>query len=95
MDILDGTSYTILAVEARRDIPWTKPEDLPFDPNAVLPELGGYNGNGFNAVFADGAVRFISKTVDTTVLKGLITRDGGEVIRLDEPSQPTTPRAIR
>jgi beta-lactamase regulating signal transducer with metallopeptidase domain len=95
IDITDGTSNTILAVEAKRDIPWTKPEDFPFDPNAVLPELGGYNGNGFNAVFADGAVRFISKTVDTTVLKGLITRDGGEVIRRDEPSQPTTPRATR
>jgi Protein of unknown function (DUF1559)/BlaR1 peptidase M56 len=94
-EFFDGTSNTILAVEAKRDIPWTKPEDLPFDPNAVLPELGGYSANGFNAVFADGAVRFISKTIDATVLKALITRGGGEVIRLDEPSQPTTPRATR
>ena len=82
-EFFDGTSNTILAVEAKRDIPWTKPEDLPFDPNAVLPELGGYSANGFNAVFADGAVRFISKTMDAIVLKALITRGGGEVIRLD------------
>ena len=94
MDIFDGTSNTILAVEARRDIPWTKPEDLPFDPGR-LSELGGYNANGFNAVFADGAVRFLSNTVNPTVLKALITRDGGEVIRFDELSESSTPNATR
>jgi prepilin-type processing-associated H-X9-DG protein len=91
----DGTSNTILAVEAKRDIPWTKPEDLPVDPNAVLPGLGGYSANGFNAAYADGSVRFLPNSVNATVLKALITRDGGEVIRFDELSEPTTPTATR
>ena len=79
-DLTDGTSNTILAVEAKRDVPWTKPEDIPFDLNGPLPELGGFMQNGFNAAFADGSVRFISKSMSPTVLKALITRAGGEVI---------------
>jgi prepilin-type processing-associated H-X9-DG protein len=80
MQITDGTSNTILAVEVKRDIPWTKPEDISFDANAGVPELGGFSPNGFNALFADGSVRFISKSVDPVVLKALITQDGGEVV---------------
>jgi beta-lactamase regulating signal transducer with metallopeptidase domain len=30
LEILDGTSGTIMFVEAKRDIPWTKPEDIPY-----------------------------------------------------------------
>ena len=81
--ITDGTSNTILAVEAKREIPWTKPEDIPFDPKAPLPELGGFTPDGFNALFADGSVRYIMKSIDPTVLKALITRDGGEVVSSD------------
>ncbi len=71
--VTDGTSNTILAVEAQREIPWTKPEDIPFDPKAPLPELGGYTPDGFNALFADGSVRYIVKAIDPTVLRSLIT----------------------
>jgi prepilin-type processing-associated H-X9-DG protein len=81
--ITDGTSNTIMAVEAKREIPWTKPEDIPFEPNAPLPELGGFTPEGFNALFADGSVRYIKKSIHPTVLKALITRDGGEVISSD------------
>jgi Protein of unknown function (DUF1559) len=83
MDITDGTSNTILAVEAKRDVPWTKPEDVPFDPDGPLPELGNFSPDGFNAAFADGVVRFISKSVNPKVLKALITRAGGEVVSTD------------
>ena len=66
-----------------RDIPWTKPEDIPYDPQRVLPELGSKTTNGFDTLFADGSVRFIIKTVDPSVLRALITKDGGEVISQD------------
>jgi beta-lactamase regulating signal transducer with metallopeptidase domain len=83
-DFLDGTSNTILAVESKREVPWTKPEDIPFDIKGPPPELQGFWEKGFNAAFADGSVRFISKAVNPTVLKALITRAGGEVLRTDD-----------
>ncbi len=80
----DGTSNTILAVEAKREVPWTRPEDIPFDPKQPLPEIGGYNPDGTNALFADGSVHFLRKGVNPRVMKALITRDGGEVISSDQ-----------
>jgi hypothetical protein len=82
--ITDGTSNTILAVEAKRDIPWTKPEDLPFDPKAAVPELGGFTPDGFNALFGDGSVRYLKKSINPKLLKALFTHNGGEVIRSDD-----------
>jgi RNA polymerase sigma factor (sigma-70 family) len=84
-DATDGVSNTLLVVEAAKAVPWTKPEDIPFDigQNKVNPlrKLGGQFDRGFHAVFADGAsVRFISKTIDAATLRALITRNGGEAI---------------
>ena len=63
-------------------MPWTKPDDLKFDPDAKpsLYGAGSPHPGGFNAAFADGSVRFISSKVDLNVWKALITRASGEVI---------------
>ena len=90
-NIHDGPSTTILAVESKRDVPWTKPEDIPFDVKGPLPELNGFAENGFNVAFADGSVRFISKTINSMVLKALITRAGGEVISMPDGPAPVRP----
>jgi hypothetical protein len=76
----DGTSNTILIVEAGEAVPWSKPADVSYDPDKPLPKFGGLFKEGFNAAFADGAVRFIGKDADKDTLRAAITRAGGEVI---------------
>ena len=79
--ITDGTSNTILCVEAEKSVPWTKPDDLPFDPKKdELPKVGGAMFEaGFNCLICDGSVRFVKKDVAKDTLKAMITRDGGEI----------------
>jgi len=81
-DIRDGTSNTIMLVEVDPDrgVIWTKPEDFPFHPENPLDGLGHAHPGGFNVVFADGSVRFISSTIDPEVFRALITIAGGEVV---------------
>ena len=82
-NITDGTSNTLMVVEATEAVPWTRPDsDLPFDPDAKpsLCGAGSPHPGGFNAAMADGSVRFIKNTIAVQVFKALITRAGGEVI---------------
>jgi hypothetical protein len=84
-DVTDGLSNTLMVVEAGNDVPWTKPEDVPFNADKALPKLGGlYATPGFNAAFGDGSVRFIKGTAKEQMLKKLITRNGGEVVESEE-----------
>jgi hypothetical protein len=78
--ITDGTSNTIMCVEAGPDkaVPWTKPEDLPFDPEKPLEALGQVPPEGFLAAFFDGSV--ITLKVDNPTLKALITPNGHEPV---------------
>jgi Protein of unknown function (DUF1559) len=75
----DGTSNTIFVVEAGEAVPWTKPDEIPYNPKK-LPKLGAMFGDGFYALFADGSVHFIKKKVDPQIIHALITRAGGEVV---------------
>jgi RNA polymerase sigma factor (sigma-70 family) len=80
MAFTDGTSNTILVVEAARPVPWTKPEDLPYVPDQALPRFGGLFHGDFNALFADGSVHFLSRNADDEALRAAITRDAGDVV---------------
>ena len=78
--ITDGTSNTILFVEARRPVPWTSPEDLPLDMGVMNSGMGSEHPGGFHVVLADGSVKFVSDVVSQSVLAKLLTKDSGEVI---------------
>jgi hypothetical protein len=87
-EITDGTSSTLLLVEAKRDIPWTKPEDIPYDPDKPLPALGGHFEEGFLAAMADGSVYFIPRTIGETTLRRLITKADGQVVDIPDAPLP-------
>ena len=79
-EILDGTSNTILLVDAKRDIPWTKPEDIPYAPDKPLPKFGGWMRGGYNVGLADGSVRYFADTIDQNLLRLLITKADGQPV---------------
>jgi prepilin-type processing-associated H-X9-DG protein len=58
-EITDDHSNTIMIVEAAQPVPWTKQDDLTYAPNGPLPQFSSRTKGGFNALFADGSVRFI------------------------------------
>jgi RNA polymerase sigma factor (sigma-70 family) len=69
----DGTSNTILAVEARTPVPWTKPADIAYDAEKPLPKLGGVFKDGFCALVGDGAARFVPRDISDADLRPWIT----------------------
>jgi hypothetical protein len=77
-DFPDGTSETILIVEAGDAVPWTKPEELIYDPRQTLPSLGGISKDGFRAALADGSVHIVKRNTSERTLRALITRNGGD-----------------
>jgi hypothetical protein len=76
--VMDGTSNTLMIVEAATAVPWTKPDDVAFDPNGPPPPIGKHYNGGCNAATADGKVHFLPGTIAPATLRALITRDGGE-----------------
>jgi uncharacterized protein DUF1559 len=82
-NIIDGTSNTIGLVEAKRAIPWTKPEDIEIDPDKPLPKLGGFFDEGFGVGFLDTHVAFLPNDFDEKTLRALFSMGGREPIRHD------------
>ena len=76
--VADGTSNTILLVEASQTVPWAKPQELPYGPGVALPPLGGNpKSDGYNAAMADGSVRYIRRTIADADLRSLIEKADG------------------
>jgi hypothetical protein len=77
-DFPDGTSNTILIVEAGTPTPWTKPEDIPFDPDAPLTIPRPLFRNVIRIALVDGSIHHIRKDISATTLRAAITRNGGD-----------------
>jgi hypothetical protein len=83
-DITDGTSNTIMLVDAADDraVIWTKPDDLEIDPKEPQKGLAVRVGNAFLVLLADGSVRGLPKDIDKKTLWALFTIAGNEVIEI-------------
>jgi hypothetical protein len=82
-DITDGTSNTLMFVEAKRDVPWTKPADIPFDPDKPVPKFGGLVKGHFTAACADGSCQiFHFDSFHGDDLKWAIMRNDGHPFQL-------------
>jgi hypothetical protein len=65
----NGTSNTFLVVAAAEAVPWTKPDELPYDSNQPVPKLGGLLRGGYNALYADSTVRFVCEDLNQRKLR--------------------------
>jgi Protein of unknown function (DUF1559) len=79
-DFPDGTHNTIMVIEGGKPVPWTKPEDLIYDPHGPLPELKGIFKDEIRIGFASGGVTHIKSNIKEANLRAAITRNGGEKI---------------
>jgi Protein of unknown function (DUF1559) len=78
-EITDGSSNTILVVEAAVLVPWTKPQDLPFDVKKDLPKLGFMFPEVFLFALADGSVHQGTRKFDVAAMRAAITRNGSDL----------------
>ena len=92
-DITDGKSNTAMVVEARKPVPWTKTEDVPFDDGELLPKLGGQFDEGFHVVFADGSAWLLSKPIDESYLHDLITPRRQKSLSKDRTKSTNLPKS--
>jgi prepilin-type processing-associated H-X9-DG protein len=85
-DIRDGPHNTIMVVEANPDqaVNWTKPDDLVVDPEKPNAGLGGLPPGGFNALFCDGSVHFLSNRTDAETLRRLFDDHDGKPVQKPE-----------
>jgi hypothetical protein len=83
--IPDGTSNTIFVAESATEVPWTKPEDMPFTLNGPLPKLGNPSRNTFFVVMGDSSIRIVPKAVSDGALRNAIDRRDGLPLGPDWP----------
>ena len=81
--IPDGTSNTLMVIEAADPVIWTKPDELVYDPKGPVPKFGGVFRGGANVAFCDGSVRFLRLETSEATVRALITPNGGDIVGSD------------
>jgi prepilin-type processing-associated H-X9-DG protein len=86
-DIIDGTANTAMVGDvASSTTVWSQPGDVAFDARFQGPgNFKSFHPGGWNMLFADGQVRFISDSVDRQALRAMMTIQGREQVNLGGP----------
>jgi hypothetical protein len=80
----DGTSNTILIVEAAEPVHWAAPGDIPYSPRvSPLKQIGRHYGKFTLAGIADGSIHRVPAGVTEQTLRNAITPADGEVLGSD------------
>ena len=84
-DILDGSGNTILLVEVDSEyaVPWTAPQDYPFDPRTPLAKIARYEGGLWLAGMCDGSVQMLRADITADLVLALFGMNDGKIIPLD------------
>ena len=92
LDITDGTSNTIMLVEANDDaaVIWTKPDDLSVDLAKPFRGLEQPGAGDFAVATGDGSVFPITSKGDPRSMAAAFTRDGGEAPAIRQLSKPAS-----
>jgi hypothetical protein len=101
LSVQDGTSNTIMILEAAKSVPWSAPEDmvLPADDQS-LPKFGANPASGkFMVCYGDGSVRFLLTTAAPEtyqrLLRQMIGRSDGQLDDYSVLYDPTEERSSR
>jgi hypothetical protein len=89
---VDGTSNTILVVEVKKEVPWTKPEDIAYPPSAIegaKPPFTGWYDDRLMTALADGSARAFPINLDQKVSQALIEIADGTVIDWSKIPNPS------
>jgi len=76
-DITDGAKNTILIVETKLNVPWSKPEDIIYDGNKNLI-FGGFHPGYFHILLCNGLVEAFSNNISKEGLQYLLEINDGE-----------------
>jgi prepilin-type processing-associated H-X9-DG protein len=82
-DVRDGLAATAMVGEIEGSaIIWSKPDDLVLG-NQVRGQggFGSTHTNGWNMLFGDGSVRYVSESTSSERLHEMMTIAGGEAAR--------------
>src|SRR5262245_20894552 len=77
-NIPDGSSWTLMLVEAGPAVPWTKPANIDYDPKQPV-RLRGIFPDGVRARMADCSGRWLRADLSQARLHAAITRNGREM----------------
>ncbi len=84
-DIGDGLEQTLLIVEAADAVVWTKPDELRIAEGQRLPRMGSGLADDYPALFADGNVRKLRRSLSSATFRRLCTCSGDPITKNELP----------